>query len=175
MPLSERMPSPSTARWRDAASGAAALAAQVARRPWIRVAGSVLILALVLWLIDVGAVVDRVRTADVGLLLLSGACLVGVLAIGAVRFLVLLRASAVTSSARVAGRSYALGTFANTFLPSAVGGDAVRILTVARSATSLRRALAVVFLDRGIGLAGMVLVAWAGVLAPGHPVPRSIV
>lgn len=53
---------------------------------------------------------------------------------------------------------YFIGMFANLFLPSSVGGDAVRVLLLARRFRDVRGILSVL-LDRGIGLFAMLLLA----------------
>jgi uncharacterized membrane protein YbhN (UPF0104 family) len=58
--------------------------------------------------------------------------------------------------------SYLVAGFFNNFLPSNIGGDVVRIRDTARQAGSKTLATAVVLVDRGIGLMGLVLVAAIG-------------
>lgn len=53
---------------------------------------------------------------------------------------------------------YFTGMFANLFLPSSVGGDAVRVLLLARRFRDVRGILSVL-LDRGIGMFAMLLLA----------------
>ena len=59
---------------------------------------------------------------------------------------------------RLAG-SYLVALFFNNFLPSNIGGDVIRIRDTARPAGSKTLATAVVLVDRGLGLMGLVLVA----------------
>jgi hypothetical protein len=58
---------------------------------------------------------------------------------------------------------YFLGMFFNLFLPTAIGGDAVKVFYFAREAGELTRPTATVLMDRNTGLAGLLLVA--GVVA----------
>ncbi|MDD3553164.1 MAG: lysylphosphatidylglycerol synthase transmembrane domain-containing protein [Deltaproteobacteria bacterium] len=69
---------------------------------------------------------------------------------------------------------YFTGMFANLFLPSSVGGDAVRVLMLARRFRDVRGILSVL-LDRGIGLFAMLLLAAFFSLMPvvGLSVPLS--
>lgn len=53
---------------------------------------------------------------------------------------------------------YFTGMFANLFLPSSVGGDAVRVILLARRFRDVRGIMSVL-LDRGIGLFAMLLLA----------------
>jgi hypothetical protein len=62
---------------------------------------------------------------------------------------------------RLAG-SYLVALFFNNFLPSNIGGDVIRIRDTALQAGSKTLATAVVLVDRGLGLMGLVLVAACG-------------
>jgi uncharacterized membrane protein YbhN (UPF0104 family) len=62
---------------------------------------------------------------------------------------------------RLAG-SYLVALFFNNFLPSNIGGDVIRIRDTAPQAGSKTLATAVVLVDRGLGLMGLVLVAACG-------------
>ncbi len=54
-------------------------------------------------------------------------------------------------------RSYFKGTFFNQGLPTSVGGDALRVLDVARTGHRKRDAFYGVAVDRGLGLAGLLV------------------
>jgi len=56
---------------------------------------------------------------------------------------------------------YFVGMFANLFLPGTVGGDGIRALGVAREAGGGARGFASVFLDRDVGLGGLIAFAMA--------------
>ena len=65
-------------------------------------------------------------------------------------------------------RSYFKGSFFNQGLPTSVGGDALRVLDVARTGHRKRDAFYGVAVDRGLGLAGLLLFnLLAHWLAPG--------
>jgi uncharacterized membrane protein YbhN (UPF0104 family) len=140
---------------------------------WTRVAVSASLMTVVLLQVNLGTTVDRIRGANLGLLALSAVFLVALLLVGAVRFHVLLAGSEVERSWRRAARAYAMGTFTNTFLPTSVGGDAVRAWAIARPGVGFRPAISIVLLDRAMGLAGMIIVAWGGLLLEHGSVPRS--
>lgn len=53
---------------------------------------------------------------------------------------------------------YFTGMFANLFLPSSIGGDAIRVLLLARRFRDARAIISVLF-DRGMGLIAMLLLA----------------
>ena len=140
---------------------------------WTRVAVSVSIMIVVLLQVNLGATIARIRGADLGLLTLSAILLVALLGVGALRFHILLKGSEVEPSSRRALRAFAMGTFTNTFLPTSVGGDAVRAWAITRPGVGFRPAISIVLLDRAMGLAGMIIVAWAGLLLEHGSIPRS--
>jgi len=61
-----------------------------------------------------------------------------------------------------ATRYNVIGTFFNQTLPSAIGGDAVRLWLVARAGAGWRAATYSVFVDRAIGLIALAIVIVAG-------------
>ena len=75
------------------------------------------------------------------------------------RWGLLLAAQGVSVPATRLTESFLVATFFNNFLPSNIGGDVVRIADTASVARSRTLAAAVVIVDRGIGLLGLVLLA----------------
>jgi glycosyltransferase 2 family protein len=61
-------------------------------------------------------------------------------------------------------RSFLVGVFFNNFLPSTIGGDTVRVLDTARTGMGRAKAVAIVFVDRFVGLLALMLFAVLGVL-----------
>lgn len=67
-------------------------------------------------------------------------------------------------------RLYAIGSFFSLFLPTSIGGDAVRATAAIRAIPDKRRVVASVFIDRVLGLLALMLFFALGIIA----VPRSI-
>ncbi|MBA3345746.1 MAG: flippase-like domain-containing protein [Gemmatimonadales bacterium] len=64
-------------------------------------------------------------------------------------------------------RLYVIGSFFGLFLPTSVGGDAVRAVATARSSERAGRAIASVLIDRGFGVVATIAYAALGlILAP---------
>ena len=59
-------------------------------------------------------------------------------------------------------RLYMIGSFFGLFLPTSVGGDAVRAIATARSSNRTGRAIASVLIDRGFGVVATMLYAVLG-------------
>lgn len=142
----------------------------------LRAAVSLVLLAIVALQIDWPAAAARLAqgqwpwfAAAVGLLGLA-------LIVGALRWHGLLAGVGVRVPGSRALRAYAIGTFANNFLPTSFGGDAVRAWLVGRSGPPLVRSLASVFVDRASALACLLGVGWTAVAIPGAAaVPASLV
>ena len=119
-----------------------------------------------LWQSDPGQVWEAARSAD---LRLVGAAVALVLLdqfLMAYRWLVLLRP--VAGAGRLAlgtvMRIFFISTFAGTFLPASVGGDAVRAVMLAKECIAPAGAVASVFMDRMLGVLSVLLMALVGLV-----------
>ena len=102
------------------------------------------------------------RTPDFGTLAVCAAVTVGIYALQYVRWYLLVRALDLPFTLRNAFRLGAVGTFYNTFLPGAIGGDIVKAVFIARGQPARKAAaVATVVADRLIGLFGLLLFAGA--------------
>lgn len=88
------------------------------------------------------------------------------------RWRLLIRAQGGDAGLSFLTRSFLVGVFFNNLLPSTIGGDAVRAVDTARSGVDRARALAVVFVDRFVGLLALMLFALAGLLISGRLTDR---
>lgn len=84
------------------------------------------------------------------------------------RWRLLLRAQGGDAPLPFLVRSFLVGVFFNNFLPSTIGGDAVRAMDTARAGVGRARAVAIVFVDRFVGLLALMLFAVLGVLVSGR-------
>lgn len=146
---------------------------RAARSIWVRVAFTAALLGVVASQIDWGRMAGRVRHGH-PLDVLSAVLLVGVaLTVGGCRWWRLLQKADVKLSAGSVARIYAVSTFSNTFLPTAVGGDFTRALMVVRRGPLLTRVAVTVVVDRVGGLAGLVGMAWIALAFQSAPVPHG--
>jgi glycosyltransferase 2 family protein len=88
------------------------------------------------------------------------------------RWRLLIRAQGGDASRSFLTRSFLVGVFFNNLLPSTIGGDAVRVVDTARSGVGRARALAIVFVDRFVGLLALMLFAMVGLLLSGRLTDR---
>ena len=94
--------------------------------------------------------------------------------VAAGRWQALLHAASLPTSFRAAFRAFLIGTFANNFLPSAYGGDAVRGWIVGRAGKPLARALTSVIADRVTALVCLLALAWIAVVVKLGDVPGDV-
>jgi glycosyltransferase 2 family protein len=88
------------------------------------------------------------------------------------RWRLLLRSQGGDASFGFLVRSFLVGVFFNNLLPSTIGGDAVRAVDTARSGVSRAAAVAIVFVDRFLGLLALMLFAAVGLLVSGRLTER---
>jgi len=116
---------------------------------------------------DLAALEDRVRSGDLVLLSAAVGLYFVLLILSTWRWRILLEALGYPAPLRQLSSSYLVALFFNNFLPSNVGGDFVRIRDSSRLTGSTTTSLAVVAIDRIVGLAALwTLAAVAFMLAP---------
>jgi glycosyltransferase 2 family protein len=125
----------------------------------LKVGVSLALLAYLLSTTDLAALTRRVRSGDP--LLLAGALALYTLtlALATWRWRLLLRALGYQATMGHLSASYLVATFFNNFLPSNVGGDVIRVRDSSRLTGSTTASLAVVAIDRILGLGALYLLA----------------
>jgi len=122
---------------------------------------------LILWLFrdaNLEEVITTARGADRRLLLAAFLLFFFGYFITAFRWQILLRAQGIAAHILFLVQSFMTALFFNNFLPSTVGGDAVRIYDSWRAGGSKSRALAVVLVDRLLGMVALLLFAGMSLL-----------
>ena len=124
-----------------------------------KVGVSLALLAYLLSTTDLAALIRRVRSGDP--LLLAGALALYTLtlALATWRWRLLLRAQGYHAPMAHLSASYLVATFFNNFLPSNVGGDVIRVRDSSRLTGSTTASLAIVAIDRILGLSALYLLA----------------
>jgi glycosyltransferase 2 family protein len=116
-----------------------------------------------LWLIftriDTKQVWEVTRTADISYLLIAFMIFFVIHIVLLSRWIIFLRALALRVRLWDAARFFLMGLFGNLFLPSAIGGDIIKIVGLCRSSSEKPKVIASVLLDRLSGFAAIVLVA----------------
>ena len=143
-------------------------------RGWtlLRVAVSAALIAWILRGTDLREVWATFRTADVRYILVA----IGLIPLGylssVMRWRLLLRAQGGDATLPFLFRSLMTGIFFNNFLPSTIGGDAIRAWDTARSGVSRATALTIIMVDRFVGLLALLLFAAVGLLGAGRLTER---
>lgn len=129
-----------------------------------------LCVAYILWKIDLAKTADVLKDADFGLFALAAAIMIVTTVPMAWRWQQLLGARAIREPLSWLTRTYFIAYTANQVLPTSLGGDAVRIVEVARrNPGSAGVATGSVILDRALGgIATVVLGAIGFALAVGR-------
>ena len=102
----------------------------------VRIAGTVVLtaaaVAYLAWKIDVSETVDVLAETDVAWFALAAGIMIVTVPALALRWQLLLRAHAIEERLRWLTRAYFVGYAAGQVLPTAIGGDAVRVLETVR-------------------------------------------
>ncbi|MCP5095929.1 MAG: flippase-like domain-containing protein [Chloroflexi bacterium] len=117
---------------------------------------------LIYWILrdtNLAEIFTAVRDANLWLLLLALSLHLLGFTISAYRWRILLRTRGSDASILFLIESYIVGMFFNNFLPSTIGGDSYRAYDAHRLGQSKSSAVAVVFVDRFLGLVAMMLFA----------------
>jgi glycosyltransferase 2 family protein len=127
-----------------------------------KIAVSIVLLSILFSRIDVSKLWASTQHASIPWLLAALVVYGFTVAASVWRWHLLLKAQGVDIETNRLAGSYLVALFFNNFLPSNIGGDVIRIRDTSRPAGSLTLATAVVLVDRGLGLMGLVLVAACG-------------
>ena len=139
-----------------------------------KLAVSGLLLAYLLSGTDLKALLVRVRTSDTLLMAVAVTCYALMLVLSTWRWQLLLSAQGYPAPLRDLSASYLVATFFNNFLPSNIGGDVVRVRDSSRLTGSVVTSLAVVAVDRIVGLGALYALAAVAYLL-GGPQARGFV
>lgn len=140
------------------------------RRPWralllaLRLLVSGGLLAFLVWQADPVNIWATWQRANLGLLALALLLQIVCICISAFKWAVLLRANRQGQPYPWLLGIYFVGQFANNFLPTSVGGDAMRVVALGRRTGSYAQASAAVFMERLSGFLALSLIALGALL-----------
>jgi hypothetical protein len=138
-----------------------------------KIAVSLSLLGYLLGTADTPALLERVRRGDLLLLIAAGALYLAMLGIATWRWHLLLIAQGFAARLGPLSASYLVASFFNNFLPSNIGGDVVRVRDSAQITGSTTTSLAIVAIDRILGLGALYALAVVA-FAFGDPVARGL-
>jgi uncharacterized protein (TIRG00374 family) len=131
---------------------------------------SLALLGYLLSTTDLAALERRIRGGDLILIAAAVGFYSGMLALCTWRWWVLLQAQGFPASVRQLSASYLVATFFNNFLPSNIGGDVIRVRDSSQLTGSTTTSLAVVAIDRILGLGALYFLAVAAFVLGGPSV-----
>lgn len=123
---------------------------------------SAILLGILFWRLPLGTLFSEYQDKLFQLLLVSAACLLAAICVGALRWWVILGAVGATQTLWKAAELTLIGHFFNQLLPTTVGGDTMRIWGVVRQGSSLSLAATTVILDRFVGLSALLVTILLG-------------
>jgi len=113
---------------------------------------------------DRGELVDALRAADTGWVVVAALALIIGIVTSAARWSAYLDALEIPMRFWATLRLYFVGTFFNAFLPSGIGGDAYKGVRIGKAYGRYTPGFASVFLDRFAGFVALALIGFAGSL-----------
>jgi uncharacterized protein (TIRG00374 family) len=125
----------------------------------IRIVLSFGLLAWVFSKIDIEHTWSVIQGADVNMLIWAAVVFFVINLIILARWIILIKALGLELPFSTVTKWFFIGLFCNLFLPTAVGGDVIKTIGLARRATQKPKVFASVVLDRLSGFAGIVIVA----------------
>ncbi len=125
---------------------------------FLRVAVSIGLVLFMVSKLDTSNMLRFLRRADLGLVALTLLAVLADRALMAVRWMKLVEALGVRAARSKLFKIFFLSTFFGSFLPSGVGGEAVRAISFSRLTSKGIESVASVAVDRLIGLLSMLLV-----------------
>jgi uncharacterized protein (TIRG00374 family) len=136
----------------------------------LKIGVSLALLVYLLGTTDLAALERRVRDGDLLFMASAVGLYVGMLAVSTWRWRLLLRAQGFPAPLRRLSASYLVAAFFNNFLPSNIGGDVIRVRDSSRLTGSTTTSVAVVAIDRILGLGALWLLALGAFVVGGAAV-----
>ena len=131
------------------------------------IAAKIAVTLLVLWLIarsvDVPAAARAMQRVPVSTLAMALALLGGQVLINGIRWSIIARDSGIKLGPVEAARLFWESLFFGQITPSGVGGDAWRVYSIARSGAAVANAMNSVVIDRLVGTAALLFMAFIGI------------
>ncbi|MDH4045164.1 MAG: flippase-like domain-containing protein [Gemmatimonadota bacterium] len=134
------------------------------RRIWLRLAGSAIVLAILLIAVPLDALGAALSRVSPGVWAVLVIVYLGIHQIGVAKWRMLMRVTGANLGHWYVTRCYLAGLFGNTFLPSVVGGDVIRTGLAIRKSNSAGTVLLASVVDRFVDVLGLGTVAGLGIL-----------
>ena len=140
----------------------------------IRIVITALLFFLIFRSVELGSVLDVIREIDLVFLLPALLLQVGSTLVAAYRWFLIMHLLDFGQSLFYYIGSYFKGTFFNQALPTSIGGDAMRILDAGKLGSGHKEAFYGVFIDRIVGLSGLLILNLIAIILSPDLLPRGI-
>jgi len=144
------------------------------RTLWLRIAIS---MALIIWFVkafDWRQIVGIIHNAQVLYLFVAIIWIIAAVLVSTYKWQIILRAQGLDLSLKKLWQIYWMGLFFNNFLPSSIGGDALRIFWVGKETQDSPGATTSVVIERILATTALALVGLVGCLVIPNPWPEVI-
>lgn len=140
----------------------------------IRIAITALLFYLISRSVDLRDVVDVIRQLDYALLLPALLLQFASTLVAAYRWYLIMQVLQFGQTLSYYIGSYFKGTFFNQALPTSIGGDAIRVLDTGKLGNGHKEAFYGVFIDRVVGLSGLLILNLGAILLSPDVLPRGM-
>jgi uncharacterized protein (TIRG00374 family) len=140
----------------------------------LQLAVSLAVIMLLVWLVRQGDLVGELKKLRPDILALTAGFYLASALLASWRWQIFLRCRGIVEPWTRLAADYFLGMFCSTFLPTTVGGDAVRVYEVSRRGHSLRRVVLATFQDRLLGFGLMLALGLLAALRYLSRLPPSL-
>lgn len=140
----------------------------------IKLGLSILIIAVILYQADLSAIQQHLVSLDPLVLLLALGFQLLSQSIASFRWYLIMRYLRFKHAFTFYFKSYFKGSMFNQVLPTSIGGDAYRVAEVKANGGLLKEAFYGVFIDRIVGLVGLLLLAWIAAWMQQDILPESM-
>lgn len=124
-----------------------------------RICFSAALLGYIFSKIDIPQTFDVLRSAHMGFMTYAAIIFLAINILLLWRWIIFIKAMSLSASLRDIVHYYFIGLFGNLFLPTAIGGDFIKIYGLCKNSTQKTKVVASVLLDRLSGFAAIILVA----------------
>lgn len=146
----------------------------VLKKSGLKIAVAGLLLVLIFRSVDSRSTAAAIAAASPVLLLAALLCQTACNAVAALRWRLIMSQLGFEQPPVFYVQSYFKGVFFNQGLPTSIGGDGIRILDCARQGSRTEDAFFGVFIDRVVGLTGLLLLNMAALLISHHLLPPRV-
>jgi uncharacterized protein (TIRG00374 family) len=136
----------------------------VMRKIFLKLGTTLCAVLLLLWSTDLSSVWQQIRQINMLTILGCMTALFFAQAMSSLRWEWILEAEGARVRFRTLLASYMVGMFVNNFMPTSIGGDAVKTYDIYRFTRNISLSVVSVFVERFSGLLTLLMLSWLGII-----------